>query len=114
MTSIRGQHVSAAAHAGEPDALALVDEYSVNVAIGLVGLANIFDPGVIAIAGGLVNDGDLFLDPIRRHFLGHIEGADYRPDPGDRARSAGRACRGDRCGDPRTRRAGSRDMTSRT
>ena len=52
-----------------------------NVAIGLVGLANIFDPALIAIAGGLVNDGDLFLEPIPRHFLGHIEGRDYRPTP---------------------------------
>ncbi len=46
-----------------------------------MGLANIFDPGVIAIAGGIVNDGDLYLEPIRRHFLGHIEGASYRPLP---------------------------------
>jgi len=81
VTSVTGPHVSAAGHAGDPEALALIDRYSFNVAIGLVGLANIFDPGVIAIAGGLVNDGDLFLDPVRRHFLGHIEGATYRPAP---------------------------------
>ena len=56
-------------------------EYSFNVAIGLVGLANIFDPRLIAIAGGLVNDGELFLAPMRRHFLGHIEGPTYRPTP---------------------------------
>jgi glucokinase len=79
--AIGGHHVSAAARAGAPDALALVDEYSFNVAIGLVGLANIFDPALIAIAGGLVNDGELFLGPMRRHFLGHIEGATYRPTP---------------------------------
>jgi len=79
--AIDGHHVSAAAHAGAPDALALVDQYSFNVAIGLVGLANIFDPSLIAISGGLVNDGDIFLDPMRRHFLGHIEGAEYRPTP---------------------------------
>ena len=78
---IRGQHVSAAVRAGEDDAAALLDEYCFNVAIGLVGLANIFDPGVIAIAGGLVNDGELILGPIRRHFHGHIEGADYRVMP---------------------------------
>ncbi len=81
IADIRGPHVSAAARAGAADALALVDAYAMNVAVGLVGLANIFDPGVIAIAGGLVNDGDLFLGPIRRHFLGHIEGATYRPLP---------------------------------
>ena len=79
--AIVGHHVSAAAHTGAPDALALVDQYSFNVAIGLVGLANIFDPALIAIAGGLVNDGELFLGPMRRHFLGHIEGEEYRDAP---------------------------------
>ena len=88
-TRSTGTHVSAAAHAGAPDALALVDQYSFNVAIGLVGLANIFDPALIAIAGGLVNDGDLFLAPIAPHFLGHIEGAEYRAIPRDRAGAAG-------------------------
>jgi glucokinase len=79
--TIRGPHVSDAARSGAADAIALVDAYCFNVAIGLVGLANVFDPAVIAIAGGLVNDGDLYLDPIRAHFLGHIEGARYRPTP---------------------------------
>lgn len=79
--AIRGLHVSQAGVAGEPDALAIIDRYSFNVAIGLVGLANIFDPGVIAIAGGLVNDGDLYLVPVRRHFGGHIEGSRFRTTP---------------------------------
>jgi glucokinase len=79
--AIHGNHVSAAARAGETDALTLVDRYSFNVAIGLVGLANIFDPALIAIAGGLVNDGEVFLAPMRAHFLGHIEGSTYRPTP---------------------------------
>jgi glucokinase len=81
VAAVAGPHVSAAGHAGDTEALALIDAYAFNVAIGLVGLANIFDPGVIAIAGGLVNDGELFLGPIRRHFLGHVEGATYRPTP---------------------------------
>ncbi len=96
--SIDGHHVSAAARAGSPDALTLVDAYSYNVAIGLVGLANIFDPALIAISGGLVRDGKLFLGPMRRHFLGHIEGAEYRPTPeivpaalGERAGAIGAA-----------------------
>lgn len=78
---IGGLHVSQAAHDRAPDALALVDRYAFAVAIGLVGLANIFDPAVIAIAGGLVNDGDLYLAPIRRHFLGHVEGSQHRVTP---------------------------------
>lgn len=103
--AIDGHHVSAAARAGTPDALALVDQYSFNVAIGLVGLANIFDPALIAISGGLVRDGELFLGPMRKHFLGHIEGADYRPTPeilpaamGERAGAIGAALLAlDRC-----------------
>ncbi len=79
--AVRGPHVSAAGHAGDPGALALIEQYAFNVAIGLVGLANIFDPGVIAIAGGLVNDGELFLGPIRNHFLGHVEGSTHRATP---------------------------------
>jgi glucokinase len=79
--AIDGHHVSAAARDGAADALALVDRYCFAVAIGLAGLANVFDPALIAIAGGLVNDGELFLAPIRRHFLGHIEGSEYRPTP---------------------------------
>ena len=79
--AIRAPHVSNAARAGAEDALALVDAYALNVAIGLVGLANIFDPELIAIAGGLVNDGDLYLAPIVEHFLGRVEGHDYRAVP---------------------------------
>lgn len=99
--AIDGHQVSAAAREGAPDALALVDEYCYQVAIGLVGLANIFDPALIAISGGLVNDGDLFLGPIRRHFIGHIEGSEYRITPdivpaalGDRAGVIGAALLG--------------------
>jgi glucokinase len=81
VSDVHGQHVSAAARDGKEDALALVDAYAFNVAIGLVGLANIFDPAVIAISGGLVTDGDLFLVPMRRHFKGHLEGTEYRTTP---------------------------------
>ena len=93
---IDGPHVSAAAHAGEPDALALVDQYSFNVAIGLVGLANIFDPAVIAISGGLVTrrrpvprpDAPSLPRPHRGRGLPH--------HARDRAGRGGRARRGDR------------------
>jgi glucokinase len=80
-TAITGIHVSEAARTGARDALDLVDRFAFNVAVGLAGLANILDPGVIAIGGGIVKDGDLFLGPIRRHFLAHIEGAEYRAVP---------------------------------
>ncbi len=76
--AVTGLHVGDAAQAGEPDAVALVREYAHDVAVGLVGLANILDPAVILISGGLVEFGGVLLDPLREWFKGHIEGATYR------------------------------------
>ena len=76
--AIRGEHVAEAASAGDADALALLDTFAGYVAIGLVGLANILDPDRIVISGGLIALGDLLLEPVRRHFTGHIEGAAAR------------------------------------
>jgi glucokinase len=76
--AVTGVQVGDAAQAGEPDALAIVREYAQHVAVGLVGLANILDPEVILVSGGLVELGDVLLDPIREWFEGHIEGARYR------------------------------------
>lgn len=76
--AIRGEHVAEAAGAGDAEALALIDTFAVYVAIGLVGLANILDPDRIVISGGLISLGELLLGPVRRHFVGHIEGAAAR------------------------------------
>ena len=77
-SAISGEVVGDAAQAGESDALAIVREYARQVAIGLVGLANILDPAVILVSGGLVELGGVLLDPLRTWFDGHIEGARYR------------------------------------
>lgn len=76
--AIRGVHVGDAAQSGAPDAVALMRVYAHQVAVGLVGLANILDPQVILISGGLVELGGVLLDPLRDWFDGHIEGARYR------------------------------------
>ncbi len=96
--AVRGTHVSEAARAGATDALALITRYAELVAVGLVGLANILDPQIIVVSGGLVAEGDLLLAPIRTFFDGHVEGAAYRPTPaivaadlGDRAGTIGAA-----------------------
>jgi glucokinase len=78
LDAVTGVTVGDAAQAGEADALAIVREYAENVAVGLVGLANILDPSVILISGGLVELGSTLLDPLREWFAGHIEGARYR------------------------------------
>jgi glucokinase len=96
--AVRGTHVSDAARAGAPDALALIDRYAALVAVGFVGLANILDPEIIVVSGGLAEEGDLLLTPVRAYFDGHVEGSHYRPTPsivaaglGDRAGTIGAA-----------------------
>ena len=76
--SITGVHVGDAAQAGDDDARAIVRDYAQGVAVGLVGLANILDPAVILVSGGLVELGAVLLEPVREWFAGHIEGALHR------------------------------------
>jgi glucokinase len=72
-------HVGLAAEQGDDDARGLLVEYADNVALGLSGLANIFDPQRVVIAGGLVELGPLLFGPLREAFGRHLEGVDYRP-----------------------------------
>jgi glucokinase len=77
--AIRGEHVGASATDGEADGRAIIAEFSDRVALGCAGLANILDPELIVVSGGLVELGDVLLDPLRAAFLGHLEGSDHRP-----------------------------------
>ena len=78
--AVNGPHVGASASAGEADGMAIIDAYARDVAVGLVGLANILDPEVIVISGGLVDLGEFLLAPLRRSFAHHLEGAKFRPE----------------------------------
>lgn len=78
---VTGHDVTEAIVAGAPDALAILERFAGNVALGLAGLANILDPSRIVVSGGLIELGETLLVPIRRAFAGQIEGADLRPAP---------------------------------
>jgi len=78
--AVTGVHVEQAARAGDADAIALLHTYADNVSLGLAGLANVLDPELIVIAGGLVELGPLLFEPLQASFMQHIEGARYRPD----------------------------------
>jgi glucokinase len=47
--------------------------------LGLANLANILDPAVIVIGGGLIDAGDVLLDPVREALATLIEGGGARP-----------------------------------
>lgn len=77
--AITGIHVRDVAIAGGQEALDILDEYSYNVATGLISLNNIYDPGVIVISGGVVEMGESLLGPVTKHFLAESEGGSNRP-----------------------------------
>ncbi|MGH9076577.1 MAG: ROK family protein [Acidimicrobiales bacterium] len=76
--AISGEHVIAAATGGDGDATELMGEYSWWLAVGLANLANILDPGLVVVAGGLSAAADLFLDSTREAFATMVEGHHLR------------------------------------
>lgn len=78
---IRGEHITTAARAGDRQALAVVDIYAGWVALGLVNLTNLFDPGMIVLSGGLSADPEIFLTPIEHSYARRLFGTELRPRP---------------------------------
>ena len=78
--AVRGEHVTAAAAEGDKDALEVMEGFAWWVALGLVNLANAFDPEVIVLGGGLVEAGDVLLHPVRAAFGAMVMGGRRRPE----------------------------------
>lgn len=76
---VRGEHVTQAAAQGDPDALAVMDAFARWVALGLANLANVFDPELFVLGGGLVEAGDILLGPVREAFAGLVLAGAHRP-----------------------------------
>jgi glucokinase len=66
--SVRGEHVTAAASAGDPGALEVMGELGWWIGLGLANLTALLDPSVIVIGGGLATAGELLLEPTRRAY----------------------------------------------
>jgi glucokinase len=78
--SVRGEHVTAAAKAGDAGALAVLTELGWWLALGLSNLALALDPAVMVYGGGLVDTVTLVLDAVRGAFDELLEGRAYRPE----------------------------------
>jgi predicted NBD/HSP70 family sugar kinase len=61
--------VLAAARAGDEVALEIVDRVADRMAHAVAALAGMLDPELVVISGAVADDGDLFLDRIRRRLL---------------------------------------------
>lgn len=77
--AVRGEHVTSAARHGDPGALAVVDQLAWWIGLGLANLANLLDPAVIVLGGGLVEAADVLVDPVRAHFAALVMGGPVRP-----------------------------------
>jgi glucokinase len=77
--AVRGEHVTASAAAGDPPSVEIMRRFAWWVALGLSNLANLFDPDVIVLGGGLVDAGDVLIEPTRVAFADLVEAASVRP-----------------------------------
>lgn len=77
---VTGEHVTAAAAAGDEEALGVMDELGWWVGLGLANLVAAFDPEWIVLGGGLGRAGEMLLEPSRRALAALVEGGGAR-DP---------------------------------
>ena len=77
--AVRGEHVTAAARAGDAEALVVLGQFAHWIALGLANLVNVLDPAVIVIGGGLVEAADLLLPEVQSRFAGLVMAGERRP-----------------------------------
>ncbi len=62
-----GRTAFLAAREGDKAAQTVVDNYIKYVGCGLANIINIFQPEVVAVGGGVANEGDALLNPVREY-----------------------------------------------
>jgi glucokinase len=75
---VRGEHVTRAA--AEGDALEIFEHFAEWVALGIANLLAILDSSLVVIGGGLVEAGDLLIDPVRRALPERLMAPEERAD----------------------------------
>lgn len=76
--SVTGRRVASAAREGDPIALRAVAELARWLGQGLALVADVFDPEIVVIAGGVSESAPLFLDEAREHYAQAITGSRHR------------------------------------
>lgn len=76
---VTGLRVAAAASHGDPIAIAAVADLARWLGEGLALVADVFDPELVVIGGGVSGSAPLFLDDAREHYAAVVTGAGRRP-----------------------------------
>jgi glucokinase len=74
----RGEHLSAAALAGDPAAEAEMAAAGAWLGRGLANLVAVLDPDVVVVGGAAAGAGEVLLEPARATLAASVEGAGYR------------------------------------
>jgi glucokinase len=77
---VTGQAVTAAAMNGDPVAVRILAEVGRRLGEGIAGLVNILDPDIVVVGGGVIEAGELILEPARRAFVDSVEAPEHRPE----------------------------------
>jgi len=77
--SVRGEHVTDAALAGDPGARRVLEDAGWWLALGLANLTALLDPERIVVGGGLAAAGEVLMAPARQAFSSLVEGREARP-----------------------------------
>ncbi len=72
LDKITAKTVIDAAKEGDEVALKIFDEYIYYLAMGIITIINSFDPGIIAIGGGVARAGDFLMDALKKSVRDHI------------------------------------------
>ncbi|MEE1928703.1 ROK family glucokinase [Streptomyces sp. TRM 70351] len=76
---VQGKHVSQAAREGCPVAVDSFRELARWAGAGLADLASLFDPSAFIVGGGVSDEGELVLEPIRKSYRRWLVGGQWRP-----------------------------------
>lgn len=79
LDAVRGEHVVAAARAGDEDALAVLVTFAEWLALGVANLVNVLDSEIVVVGGGVSEEADLFLDHARACLRELALGGERRP-----------------------------------
>ncbi|MGH3796361.1 MAG: ROK family protein [Pseudonocardiaceae bacterium] len=76
---LSGRRVALVARDGDPVAVAAMSELARWLGEGLALVADVYDPEVVVIGGGLSESAPLFLDEAREHYAAVVTGSGHRP-----------------------------------
>jgi glucokinase len=79
--AVEGEDVRAPLEAGDPEALAVLDSFAVQVAVGVANLVELLDPEAVVLAGGVSSLGEPLRAAVQTHMASRLMGKGHRPVP---------------------------------